>query len=68
MNTSEMRRGMGGRLEESFAAAKESGKAAFISFVTAGYPSPEGELSSVDTIHFVWFSLCKQIIRSIYWL
>lgn len=41
MNTSEMRRGMGGRLEESFAAAKESGKAAFISFVTAGYPSPE---------------------------
>merc|ERR1719251_852984 len=41
MSISEMRRGMGGRLEESFAAAKESGKAAFVSFVTAGYPSPE---------------------------
>ena len=40
---SEMRRGMGGRLEEAFAAAKESGKAAFVSFVTAGYPAAEGE-------------------------
>ena len=43
MSVSEMRRGMGGRLEESFAASKESGKAAFISFITAGYPTPEGE-------------------------
>jgi hypothetical protein len=44
MSTSEMRRGMGGRLEESFAAAKEAGKAAFVSFITAGYPSAEGKL------------------------
>ena len=27
MNTSEMRRGIGGRLEEAFATAKENGKA-----------------------------------------
>ena len=56
MSTSEMRRGMGGRIEESFAAAKESGKAAFVSFVTAGYPSPEGELYSIDHIGVPWFS------------
>ena len=43
MSVSEMSRGLGGRIEESFAAAKESGTAAFVSFVTAGYPSPEGE-------------------------
>lgn len=43
MSTSEMRRGIGGRIEEAFASAKENGKAAFVSFITAGYPSPEGE-------------------------
>eukprot|EP00551_Chaetoceros_affinis_P006149 CAMPEP_0203672558 /NCGR_PEP_ID=MMETSP0090-20130426/8582_1 /ASSEMBLY_ACC=CAM_ASM_001088 /TAXON_ID=426623 /ORGANISM="Chaetoceros affinis, Strain CCMP159" /LENGTH=696 /DNA_ID=CAMNT_0050537891 /DNA_START=265 /DNA_END=2355 /DNA_ORIENTATION=+ len=41
MSTSEMRRGIGGRIEEAFAAAKEEGKAAFVSFITAGYPAPE---------------------------
>ena len=43
MSTSEMRRGMGGRLEEAFATAKENGKAAFVSFITAGYPNAEGK-------------------------
>ena len=38
-----MKRGMGGRIEEAFAAAKDKGEAAFVSFVTAGYPTPEGE-------------------------
>jgi len=37
-----MRRGMGGRIEESFATAKENGRAAFVSFVTAGYPTAQG--------------------------
>ena len=37
-----MRRGMGGRVEEAFAAAKEAGRAAFVTFVTAGYPRAEG--------------------------
>jgi len=36
-----MRRGMGGRIEESFATAKENGRAAFVSFVTAGYPTAQ---------------------------
>lgn len=36
-----MKRGLGGRIEETFASAKERGEAAFVSFVTAGYPSPE---------------------------
>jgi hypothetical protein len=37
-----MERGMGGRIEEAFAKAKESGEAAFVTFVTAGYPSAKG--------------------------
>uniref|UniRef100_A0A7S4JM55 Tryptophan synthase n=1 Tax=Odontella aurita TaxID=265563 RepID=A0A7S4JM55_9STRA len=34
-----MERGQGGRIVDSFAAAKEKGEAAFVTFVTAGYPS-----------------------------
>jgi len=44
MSSANMQRGVGGRIEEAFAAAKERGEAAFVSFVTAGYPGPEGEL------------------------
>lgn len=40
-SVSEMRRGHNGRLEASFAAAKEKGEAAFITFITAGYPRKE---------------------------
>ena len=38
----QMGRGIGGRLEESFAAAKANGEAAFVAFITAGYPAKEG--------------------------
>jgi tryptophan synthase len=41
MSSANMQRGVGGRIEEAFAAAKERGEAAFVSFVTAGYPGPE---------------------------
>lgn len=41
MSSANMKRGMGGRIEEAFAAAKDRGEAAFVSFVTAGYPTPE---------------------------
>ncbi|EEC51340.1 predicted protein [Phaeodactylum tricornutum CCAP 1055/1] len=34
-----MERGVGGRIEDAFAAAKEQGEAAFVTFVTAGYPT-----------------------------
>lgn len=44
MSSANMQRGMGGRIEDAFAAAKDKGEAAFVSFVTAGYPAAEGKL------------------------
>jgi hypothetical protein len=41
-NIDHLGRGMGGRIEEAFAAAKQKGEAAFVTFVTAGYPSAKG--------------------------
>jgi hypothetical protein len=43
ISVANMNRGIGGRLEDAFAASKERGEAAFITFVTAGYPRAEGE-------------------------
>jgi tryptophan synthase len=40
-----MQRGIGGRLEDAFQAAKERGQAAFVTFVTAGYPTAQGVFS-----------------------
>jgi tryptophan synthase len=37
----QMQRGIGGRIEEAFASAKERGEAAFVTFVTAGYPTKD---------------------------
>eukprot|EP00559_Dactyliosolen_fragilissimus_P007134 CAMPEP_0184860160 /NCGR_PEP_ID=MMETSP0580-20130426/5109_1 /TAXON_ID=1118495 /ORGANISM="Dactyliosolen fragilissimus" /LENGTH=696 /DNA_ID=CAMNT_0027357175 /DNA_START=229 /DNA_END=2319 /DNA_ORIENTATION=+ len=39
MSATGMRRGNGGRIETAFAAAKDKGEAAFVTFVTAGYPT-----------------------------
>ncbi len=39
---SDMERGVGGRLEEAFETAKVKGEAAFVAFITAGYPAKEG--------------------------
>lgn len=39
---SDLERGMGGRIEQAFASAKEKGEAAFVTFVTAGYPTAQG--------------------------
>ena len=41
--TSQMQRGHNGRIEEAFAKCKEKGEAAFVTFVTAGFPSKEGK-------------------------
>lgn len=38
-----MQRGHNGRIEEAFAKAKERGEAAFVTFVTAGFPDKDGE-------------------------
>eukprot|EP00934_Nitzschia_sp_Nitz4_P000792 Nitzschia sp. Nitz4//scaffold2_size372955//329817//332146//NITZ4_000470-RA/size372955-snap-gene-0.52-mRNA-1//1//CDS//3329546919//792//frame0 len=40
-SVADMGRGIGGRIETAFASAKEKGEAAFISFITAGYPNAE---------------------------
>ena len=42
INIAEMERGVGGRIEEAFGAAKERGEAAFVTFITAGYPNAQG--------------------------
>lgn len=42
VSVADMQRGIGGRLEDAFEAAKEKGEAAFVTFVTAGYPRKEG--------------------------
>jgi hypothetical protein len=42
VDVSNMERGVGGRIEEAFAQSKERGEAAFVTFVTAGYPTAQG--------------------------
>jgi hypothetical protein len=42
MAVTDMERGIGGRIEAAFEAAKAKNEAAFISFITAGYPTPQG--------------------------
>lgn len=46
----DMKRGIGGRLEDAFASSKERGEAAFVTFVTAGYPRAEGKTKIEDFI------------------
>lgn len=48
VSVADMQRGIGGRLEDAFEAAKEKGEAAFVTFVTAGYPRKEGTLMTVS--------------------
>jgi len=43
ISVEDMERGVGGRIEAAFGAAKEKGEAAFVTFITAGYPNKEGE-------------------------
>ena len=43
MSVESMQRGHGGRIEDAFAKCKEKGEAAFITFVTAGFPAKEGK-------------------------
>ena len=42
ISVAEMERGVGGRIEAAFEAAKEKKEAAFVTFITAGYPTAEG--------------------------
>lgn len=47
----DMERGVGGRIEAAFEAAKERGEAAFITFITAGYPTAQGKIFGLDGGH-----------------
>jgi len=42
-NVESMSRGHDGRIEHAFAKCKERNEAAFVTFVTAGFPSKEGK-------------------------
>ena len=48
LNVADMPRGMGGRIEDAFATAKEKGEAAFVTFVTAGYPTKKGKADEMN--------------------
>jgi hypothetical protein len=39
ISVANMERGVGGRIEAAFEAAKQKGEAAFVTFITAGYPN-----------------------------
>jgi hypothetical protein len=41
-SVADMEKGVGGRIEDAFQAAKEKGEAAFVTFITAGYPTAQG--------------------------
>jgi hypothetical protein len=45
VSVAEMEQGVGGRIEAAFGASKAKGEAAFVSFITAGYPTAQGEYS-----------------------
>lgn len=46
ISVANMERGVGGRIESAFEAAKEKGEAAFVTFITAGYPNAQGACSA----------------------
>ena len=51
MSVESMQRGHGGRIEDAFAKCKEKGEAAFVTFVTAGFPAKEGKK------HMMWMDI-----------
>ena len=61
VSVADMQRGTGGRIENAFASAKERGEAAFVAFVTAGYPRREGTslLIRYQTFFRSWLGHCS---------
>ena len=49
----ELKRGSGGRLEDAFLAAKARNEAAFVAFVTAVFPTAEGEWVTLSWLFLV---------------
>lgn len=63
-SVSDMERGVGGRIEDAFASAKEKGEAAFVTFVTAGYPRAAGKLEHACSSLFE-FRFAQHLIGSV---
>ena len=55
----ELKRGSGGRLEDAFLAAKARNEAAFVAFVTAGFPTAEGEWVTLS-----WLFFCAEVLQA----
>lgn len=59
ITVADMERGVGGRIEAAFEAAKEKGEAAFVTFITAGYPTAQGTVRWTDILLCLSFVLRK---------
>ncbi|MGK3743799.1 MAG: hypothetical protein ACI8RD_014159 [Bacillariaceae sp.] len=57
ISVADMERGMGGRIESAFESAKERGEAAFVAFITAGYPAKEGTFMCIYVHLFIIYIL-----------
>ena len=55
ISTAAMERGVGGRIEAAFETAKQRGEAAFVTFITAGYPNSKGRFLR----HLLLYSLLE---------
>jgi hypothetical protein len=60
ISVADMERGMGGRIESAFESAKVRGEAAFVAFITAGYPAKEGTFMY---IYLLLFSFILMLLR-----
>lgn len=68
-SVADMQRGIGGRLEDAFEAAKERGEAAFVTFVTAGYPRAQGRMTKMSVIECAsHFLTCSDLACTLYLL
>lgn len=56
-----MERGVGGRIEAAFEAAKEKGEAAFVTFITAGYPTAQGKAIEIKSVVVLCFTRIRWI-------
>jgi hypothetical protein len=50
LSVADMERGLEGRIEAAFEAAKVKDEAAFVTFITAGYPTAQGTCISVYSL------------------
>ena len=61
ISVADMERGVGGRIEAAFEAAKEKGEAAFVTFITAGYPNAKGRCFWILKLSLAFFVLAESL-------